>query len=221
MLAGDPREGCQPKMTWVAWLAVILAVAPFVIKRIILFGDYENYVVWLTVDYVARFVSLLGVALGFRSGLIQPLEFRSGWFVSCVVLAGLLSAELAEHIFIYPILLDNLNYLRLSSMPQITNANVRAADLVFGLLLVSASEELVFRRLMFSVIGTRNVASATVLSALIFALIHLTSGIADATNAFVHGVLLGFTRRVSVCIISHYLVDLKIFGGFQTWLSCC
>src|SRR5258708_2197626 len=101
-------------MTWVAWLAIILAVGPFVIKRIILLGDYEDYVVWLTVDYLARCVSLLGVMLGFRSGLIERLEFRAGWFVSGVVLAGLLFTELAEQTFIYPILRDNLNYLRLS-----------------------------------------------------------------------------------------------------------
>jgi membrane protease YdiL (CAAX protease family) len=205
-------------MTWFAWLAVILAVGPFVIKRIILLGDHEDYVVWLTIDYVARCVSLLGVMLGFRSGLIERTKFRAGWFVSGVVLAGLLSAQLAEQTLIYPILQDNLNYLRLSSMPQITDVNVRAADLVFGLLLVAVSEELVFRRLMFSMFGSKKFVSVTFLSALIFALIHLTSGIADTINAFIHGILLGsafwITRRVSVCIVSHYLIDLKIFGGF-------
>jgi membrane protease YdiL (CAAX protease family) len=209
---------CQPKMTWVAWLAIILAIGPFVIKRIILLGDYEDYVVWLAVDYVARCVSLLGVILGFRSGLIERLEFRAGCFASGVVLAGLLSTELAEQIFIYPILRDNLNYLRLSSMPRIANANVRAADLVFGLLLVAVSEELVFRRLIFSIFRSKNFVSVTFLSALIFALIHLTSGIADAISAFTHGILLGsafwLTRRVSICIVAHYLLDLKIFSAF-------
>ena len=218
MLAGETSEACQPKMTWVAWLAVILAVGPFVIKRIILLGTYEDYVVWLTVDYVARCVSLLGVALGFRFGLIEPLEFRAGWFVSGVVLAGLLSTESAEQTFIYPILRDNLNYLHLSSMPRITNANVRAADLVLGLLLVAVSEELVFRRLIFSIFRSKGFVTVTFLSALIFALIHLTSGIADVINAFAHGVLLGsafwITRRVSICIVSHYLLDLKIFSAF-------
>ena len=56
------------------------------------------------------------VMLGFRSGLIERTKFRAGWFVSGVVLAGLLSAQLAEQTLIYPILQDNLNYLRLSSM---------------------------------------------------------------------------------------------------------
>jgi uncharacterized protein len=218
VLTGVTSDDCQPRMTWLAWLAVILAVGPFVIKRIVLLGHHEDYVVWLTVDYVARCVSLLGVVLGFRSGLIGRQQYQAGWFVSGVVLAGLLSSELAEQTFIYPILRDKLSYLRLSSMPQITDANVRAADLVFGLLLVAVSEELVFRRLIFSMFGSRKFVSVTVLSALMFALIHLTSGIADTVNAFIHGVLLGttfwITRRVSVCIVSHYLIDLKVFSGF-------
>ena len=173
---------------------------------------------WLTIDYVARCVSLLGVVLGFRSGLIERLTFRAGWFVSGVVFASLLSTELAEQTFIYPILRDNLNYLRLSSMPLITDANVRWADLIFGLLLVAVSEELVFRRLLFSLFGSKKFISVTLLSALIFALVHLTSGIADFISAFTHGILLGsafwLTRRVSICIVSHYLLDLKIFSGF-------
>lgn len=217
MLRDETSDRCRPKLTWLAWLAVSLAIGPFVIKRIILLNS-EDYVVWLTVDYVARFVSLFGVVLGFRSGLIERPQYQAGWFVSGVVLAALLFTEWAEQIFIYPILWDRLNYLRLSSNPQITDVNVIAADLVFGLLLVAVSEEFVFRRLMFSLLGSKKFMSVTVLSALTFALIHLTSGIADTINAFIHGVLLGIafwiTRRVSVCIIAHYVIDLKVFGGF-------
>lgn len=217
MLTGQSGDCVRPKMGWLAWLAVVLAVGPFVIKRIILFGHQEDYVVWLTVDYVARCVSLLGVMLGFQSGLIEPPRFRAGWLASGAVLAALVSAEFVQQAFIFPILRDNLNYLRFSSMPQITDVNVRAADLVFGLLLVAVSEELVFRRLMFAMFGSKKFLSVTLLSALIFALVHLTSGIADTVNTFLSGVLLGsafwLTRRVSVCIVAHYVINFKIFSG--------
>jgi membrane protease YdiL (CAAX protease family) len=217
VLTGETSDCCQPKMTWLAWLAVILAVGPFIIKRIILLGYQENYAIWLTLDYVGRCVSLLGVMLGFKSGLIEPLKARTGWFVSCVVLAGLVSTEWAEQTFIYPILRGNLDYLRMFSIPQITDANVRWADLIFGCLLVAVSEELVFRRLMFSVLGSKKFVPVIFLSALIFALVHFTSGVANSINVFIHGVLLGgafwITRRVSVCIVSHYVIDLKIFSG--------
>lgn len=218
MLTTESSDGCRPKMTWLARFAIILAIGPFIIKRIILLNDQEDYVVWLAIDYAARCVSLLGVMLGFQAGLIERLKSRAGWFVSGVVLAGLLSAELVQQTFIYPILRDNLDYLRLSSMPMITNVYVRWVDLVLGLLLVAVSEELVFRRLIFSMFGSRRYLSATLFGAGIFALIHLTSGLADTVNAFIHGILLGsafwITRRVSVCIVSHYVLDLKIFSGF-------
>jgi membrane protease YdiL (CAAX protease family) len=218
VLKSETNLRCQPKMTWLAWLAVSLAIGPFVIKRIALLGHHEDFVIWLAVDYASRCVSLLGVVLGFRSGLIERQQCQAGWFASGLIFTGLLSAELAEQTFIYPILRDKLNYLHLSSMPQITNVNVWAGDLVFGLLLVAVSEELVFRRLIFAMFESRKFASVTALSAFLFALIHLTSGIADTVNAFIHGVLLAsafwYTRRISICIVSHYLVDLRIFSGF-------
>ncbi|MGY3149344.1 membrane protease YdiL (CAAX protease family) [Bradyrhizobium sp. USDA 3397] len=219
MLATGSDDGCRPKMTWLARFAIILAIGPFIIKRIILlYDDQEDYVVWLAMDYAVRCVSLLGVMLGFQAGLIERPKFRAGWFVSGVVLAGLLSAELLRQTLVFPILRDNLDYFRLSSMPIITNVYVRWVDLVFGILLVAVSEELVFRRLIFSIFGPRRSLSATLFGALIFALVHLTSGLADTVNAFISGILLGIafwiTRRISVCIVSHYVLDVKIFGGF-------
>ncbi len=95
---------------------------------------------------------------------------------------------------------------------------VRTVDLTFGLLLVALSEELVFRRLLISVFQSHRALHVIALSAFIFALIHLTSGISDVINAFVIGILLGIafwkTRRISICVVAHYLVDLKVFGGF-------
>lgn len=66
-------------------------------------------------------------------------------------------------------------YLRLSPMPRITDAHVRWAVLVFGLLSVAVSEELVFRRLMFSMLESKSFVSLILISALVVALVHLTS----------------------------------------------
>ena len=59
----------HPLSLWGLWLAVILAIGPFIVRRIILLGD-DNYVHWLEIDYPARCISLIGVILGFRSGLL-------------------------------------------------------------------------------------------------------------------------------------------------------
>jgi membrane protease YdiL (CAAX protease family) len=150
--------------------------------------------------------------------LIKPIGLRSGWLASGIVLLAVLFAALAEQTIVYPVLRANLDYFRLSSVPQITNVVVRAVDLSFGLLLVALSEELVFRRMLFSLFQSKRALYVIALSALVFALIHLTSGVSNAINALVLGILLGIafwiTRRVSICVIVHYIIDLKVFGGF-------
>ena len=202
---------------WIASLAVALALGPFIAKRFILSGEH-GYVTWLVVDYTARCISLVGVVLGFRSGLLVRSSPRVGVVTSLVVLLILVAAELAQQLAVYPVLHDYFRILELSSTPVIPDARVRVADLLFGLFLVALSEELVFRRFLFAIIEQWSQKGLVVIliSSTIFALIHFTSGVADTLNAFVHGVLLGGafwkTRRVSVCIASHYLVDLWIFA---------
>ncbi len=214
-----PHRVHQPEamVTWLASLAVALAIGPFVAKRFILLGEH-GYGTWLTIDYMARCVSLVGIVLGFRSGLLVRSTPRAGVVVCLFVLLVLVTAELAEQAVVYPILRHYLRILELYSTPLIPDAHVRAADLLLGLVLVAVSEELVFRRFLFALLERWCKKGLTIIlmSSTIFALIHFTSGIADTLNAFVHGMLLGSafwkTRRVSVCIASHYLVDLWIFA---------
>src|SRR5260370_8907625 len=202
---------------WIASLAMALAMGPFIAKRFILLGEH-GYTFWLAVDYLARCISLVGVVLGFHSGFLVRSNPRVGVAASLVVLLVLVAAELAEQLAFYPVLHDYFRILDLSSIPVIPDALIRAADPLLGLLVVALSEELVFRRFLFAVIERWSQKGFTVIliSSTIFAFIHLTSGVADTLNAFVHGVLLGAafwkTRRVSVCIASHYLVDLWTFA---------
>ena len=53
----------HPLSLWGLWLAVILAIGPFIVRRIILLGD-DNYAHWLAIDYSARCISLIGVIVG-------------------------------------------------------------------------------------------------------------------------------------------------------------
>jgi uncharacterized protein len=196
---------------------VILALGPFIVKRIVLLGEHD-YVTWLAVDYTARCVAIAGFALGLRSGLIVRYAVKAGLVTSVLALSILVAAELVEQIAAYPVLRHYLRIMELSSIPVVPDAHLRLADLALGLLLVAVSEELVFRRFLFAIIErwSQNGIAVILISSAVFALIHLTSGIADTLNAFVHGVLLGGafwkTRRVSVCIASHYLVDLWTFA---------
>ena len=199
------------------WLAIAIAIVPFFLKRAILLGQHD-YIFWLTADYGARIISLIGVAMAWRSGLFTTARSSAGILTSVLIFVALLAAELYLHAIVYPVLRAHLNYFELWHFPSIPNPVVRSFDLTFGLLLVAVSEESVFRALLITLFERRRAKplSVIVLSSAAFALIHLTSGTAETLDAFLHGLLLGaaywWTRRLVVCIASHYLFDLYIFS---------
>jgi membrane protease YdiL (CAAX protease family) len=199
------------------WLAIAVAIVPFYLKRALLLGQHD-YIFWLTADYSARIISLIGVAMARRSGLFAPARPSAGILTSVLVFMALLAAEFCLHAIAYPELRAHFNYFELWRFPSIPNPLVRNFDLTFGLLLVAVSEESVFRALLFSLFERWRMKPLSViaLSSAAFALIHLTSGTAETLDALLHGLLLGaaywWTRRLVVCIASHYLFDLYIFS---------
>ena len=213
--AATPQS--QPLSLWGLWLPVMLAVGPFIVRRIILLGD-DDYVHWLAIDYLARCISLIGVILGFRSGFLHPVHPRANWPTSLWVFLLLFAAEFAEQVFGAPVLEQHFRFMETLSWPPIPDPTVRVADFSLGLLFAVFVEELVFRKLAFAVIERwlPQRLHVIILSATIFSLIHFTSGVVDTmVNAFVHGIFFGIaywtTRRLSICVASHYLIDLLIF----------
>lgn len=211
--------GSAFSVAWIVWLAVVLAIGPFVARRLILLGDL-NYVHWLIVDNIARCISLVGVVLGFRSGLLAHPPPPANWRASYWVFLLLFAAENAEQMFGDPLLRHYLRFMQLSPWPPVLDPTLRIVDLSAGLLLVAVSEELVFRRFLFAVIERWFTKKLPIImiSSTVFALVHFTSGIVDTmVNALVHGIFLGIafwaTRRVAICVVSHYLIDLYVGIG--------
>jgi uncharacterized protein len=210
------RPAANMTLSWKQWLAVAIAVSPFVAKRIILLGQHD-YAIWLATDYGARAISIFGFVLARQIGLLDRVRAPVGFSKSILVFAAVLIAQFVLDAFIYPTLRANLDYFDLSRFPHIPNEFFRTFDLTFGLLLVAVSEECVFRALLMTVLERWQLNSMIVIavSALAFALIHLTSGLADTLNALLYGLLLGFaywqTRRLWLCILSHYLTDLYVY----------
>jgi membrane protease YdiL (CAAX protease family) len=199
------------------WCVTACVFAPFIVKRLVVLGEHD-YVYWIAVDYAARSVSLVGLALAYGTGLMIPSHRRAGLVVSFVVLGTLLVVQFAEQSLVYPLLRDNLQFFEFSRFPKITDSELGAVDLSFGLFLVALSEELAFRRFLFALLERWGADKMTVIltSSVAFAFIHLTSGISVALNAFFYGVLFGLafwiTRRLSICVGCHYLADL-CFGN--------
>jgi membrane protease YdiL (CAAX protease family) len=199
------------------WLAIALAIVPFYLKRAVVLSQHD-YIFWLTADYSARIISLVGVAIARRCGLFAPARPAAGIFISILIFIALLATEFYLHAVVYPVLRAHLNYFELWDFPSIPNPLLRSFDLTFGLLLVAVSEESVFRGLLMTLLERWGMRPLSVVgfSSVAFALIHLTSGAADMLDAFLHGLLLGtaywWTRRLLVCIGAHYLFDLYIFS---------
>lgn len=173
---------------------------------------------WLAWDYGIRFIMLVGVILVYESGAMRPAPPRASWLKSVLVFAVALAvafaAVTAERIFgdLLP------SYFEYFTAPVIHNLNLLAFDLTAGILLVATSEELVFRRLVFSLLEQFGFRKVLVLlsSSVLFALIHITSGLASVIFAFCYGFIFGLayylTGRLSVCVALHYFVDFLIFG---------
>ncbi len=209
-----PRTASLPPL---AWLGITLALLPFPVKRAMLLGELE-VLHWLAWDYGIRFIMLAGVILVYESGAMRPPPPRASWLKSVLVfavaLAVVFAAIMAERIFGY--LLPS--YFEYFTAPVIHNLNLLAFDLTAGILLVVISEEFVYRRLVFSLLERFGFRKIFVLlsSSVLFALIHITSGLASAIFAFCYGFIFGFayywTGRLSICIALHYFVDFLIFG---------
>jgi uncharacterized protein len=208
------RPTVRANLSWWGWLAIALAFGPFVAKRAFLLEQHP-YTVWLAADYGARVISLAGVVMARQVGLLAYGRPPAGLVKSILVFLALLAAQLYMQMFIFPLLrVLHLNFFVLSPYPFIPNPFLRTLDLTFGLLLVAVSEEYVFRGLLMALLERLRLNSPMVIvtSAVVFALVHLTTGLANTLNVFLQGLVLGLaywqTRRLSVCIFSHYFVDL-------------
>jgi len=209
----------DPLSLWVLWLAVILAVGPFIARRIILLGD-DDSLHWMAVDYSARCISLIGVIIGFRSGLLQSEQPRTGLLRSFLIFLLLFVVQCAEQVFGGPVIQHYFHFSQTTAWPPIPVPILRVADLSFGLLFAVFVEEMVFRKFLFAVVERwlPQRSLVIIISATVFGLVHFTSGVVDTmVNAFVNGILFAIaywqTRRLSICVASHYLIDFLIFSS--------
>jgi membrane protease YdiL (CAAX protease family) len=205
----------------VAWLAIALAFLPFMAKRIALLGapDFHNWLAW---DYATHSVALIGVMLAYRAGLIRALPARAPLLASGVVFVLAFSLARLQQLHVDPILWDNLPYFRYAKTPPIRDRDLLLFDLFVGIWLVAISEEFIFRRFLFALLERLGAGRFVVVlaSSAMFGLIHITSGLDAAVSAMLLGLILGTvfyaTRRLSLCILLHYIDDFLIFGGNAT-----
>lgn len=198
--------------------ALCVIYLPYVIKRAALTGTPDE-LYWLSWDYSIRIVSLIGIGACYRNGFITDDDRRTSVWKSVPIFLAALICLYLLYMYVRPVLVQALPYLRLFRPPLIQDTSLLVFDLTIGLALVAVSEELAFRRVAFSALRRLGFGEGGVLflSAAGFALVHLTSGLGNALNTFLFGLLLGSvfraTGRLSLCIVLHYLDGLVVFGG--------
>lgn len=160
---------------------------------------------------------LVGMALAYRSKLIEPAPWRAPAHLATQYFLLVLVAVLFLQWIVYWLYAPYLRYLEWFQPPYIRNTALAIFDLTAGILLVAVSEELAFRRLLFALLQRLGlgVHAVVLISAVLFGLIHLTSGLADTLNAFLAGILLGYlyyaTDRLGLCITVHYVDNLTVY----------
>lgn len=210
--AGSPGKTLLP----LALFAIALAFLPFAVKRIAVLG-HPDVAYWLAWDYSARCVSLIGVMLAYRAGIIGPVGNRTGIVVSASMFLTALLLDTVLRWIAWPRYAGYLAYFVYFHPPLIRDPGLLAFDLTVGVLLVAVSEELAFRRLLFELLQRYGlgVIAVVLISAVVFGLLHLTAGLADAIGSFLVGILFGavfqITRRISLCVALHYIADLLLF----------
>ncbi|MBH5402000.1 CPBP family intramembrane metalloprotease [Bradyrhizobium sp. CNPSo 4010] len=210
---GDSKADRVPGIWWFA-----LALVPHVASQ--LMRLHQNTAAdWLVWDYAGRIAALaiLAAIPAARTLAYRTEKRRISFLEIGVWIAGIV---LLDRLGEWPRRLFNATFPAavIGKYPQPTGW-LDVFDLVFGLALVAASEEIIFRRLL------RNASQpylgdgvfAILMTSLIFGAYHWWSGIGNILLATTTGILLMAMYRRSGAlwpvVLVHYLVDLIAFSG--------
>ncbi|MDA9436750.1 CPBP family intramembrane glutamic endopeptidase [Bradyrhizobium sp. CCBAU 51627] len=199
------------------WFGV--ALVPLVASQVLRLHQHQA-ASWLALDYAGRIVALATLAaipsaraVAFRRDKLE-ISFAeiTVWIIGIVIL---------ERLSQWPRRLINAAFplIVLGRYPQPTGW-LNVFDLAFGLALVAASEEIIFRRYLHEALrpylgdGTLALLTASAL----FGAYHWWTGIGNILLAVIVGSSLMLMLRRSTAlwpvVLAHYLVDLIAFSSF-------
>ena len=199
-------------------LVAFAAVAALFFLNDFAFMAAEDVGQWLAADYAFKIAALALIVF------VLPLRRAAADRALVVstteaVLMGLVAAAFVVTVFElgYRPLDEYFADTQLQEFPEISSPALYWLDMTAGLALTAIAEELVFRRLFFSVLGSyfSSTAVLVIASAVLFGLIHWSGGVANVVAAMVAGValMLLMLRCGSVwpAIAAHYLANFILF----------
>ena len=199
------------------WPWFVLAYGVFFLNDVLFIrsSDWQTY---LTVDYGSRVVALalLLVPRAPRAIVLQRETRRVGFgraillALACVAWERLLAAGVLPELGLI------FGNSRLADFPVLP-PGIKQLDLVFGVILVAVSEEVLSRRVAKAVLREvlRRDLQVIVVSAALFAGMHWSQGIPNLVYVFLIGVVfMAVYLRVGVLwplIVAHYVIDAIAF----------
>ena len=194
-----------------------LAYSVFLLNDVLFIrsSDWQSY---LAVDYGSRVLALalLLVPRAPRAVVLQREQRRVGFGQAILLIVACVVWERVLAVSVLPELGLIFGTGRLANFPVLP-PGIKQLDLLFGVLLVAVSEEVLSRRLAKFVLRDllRDKFQVTVVSALLFAGMHWSQGVPNLIYVFLIGVVfMAVYLRVGALwplIIAHYIIDAIAF----------
>jgi membrane protease YdiL (CAAX protease family) len=200
-------------------LSFVGIICPLFIKRAIFVGEY-SYHDWLIADYIARLVIILSAFCTFRFDITRSDKTGISANGAAPIFVLALIAAAMQQVYISPALYRTFAGNVLAHPSLDIGQPLAVFDLFLGLALVALSEELAFRKYLFELFEQLGIGpwGVVLLSSAIFALLHFTDGYPNTINTFIDGCFMGIlffvTRRLTLCVIAHYLIDFYVVGSW-------
>lgn len=193
----------------------IISIIPFILNDFSNFyaGSYEQ---WVVIDYASRLAAFAFLGLMARQGNLVFAELSVSFARKDRLAAWtlLLGAMAFGYYALSKVFLAPLNGLwKVSGVAYDRQSLLFIVDMAFGLVLVSLSEEIVFRGLALAALRklTDNTLVILVASSLVFALIHWSTGLKNIVDCFVYGMFFMIatmrTKSILPAAIVHFVLD--------------
>jgi membrane protease YdiL (CAAX protease family) len=205
-----------------ALLPALIGVGPYYLNKLI-YVYFPGYPVFVVTDYACRTFSLAFLYLLLRS---QPTSLPIPWrlavpstkelLIALIGAVTLIGSNVVGTTFIQYL---NAHSWRVASFPLPTSSVLPYFDGTVGMIFVGLSEEVGFRFYLINLLLLRGMsrAGAIVVSTLIFAGIHWSSGAGAVVFAMLAGLVLSLiftsTRNLIAPIITHAAYDAVYFAG--------
>ena len=190
------------------WQLTLIPVADAINKKIPL-SFIQNIMAFIGLLVPIVLISLYAV----KQNYLNWKDLRTDRSVLKWMTFGLIAAILLHFIVTCIGLIEGESYLNTAKSSEV---NYLVIDIMTACILSPLAEELVFRKILTTVIFPKNLKISLIITGIVFAAIHLPVTLGDWVNQLGAAAVLSFTyyktRKVELCILIHIIMNMFITG---------